>query len=108
MKPQKKKIKFGRRILLIVIILFIYLFTKNITLNEKITIQQGENVSKILNQLGPIEKLRVKLYIKNHHIDFSKLEAGTYTFSGGYSKAEFIHKILKGSEKEYLRLTILE
>ena len=108
MKPQKKKFKFWKRILLIVIILLIYLFTKKITLNEKITIEQGGNVSKILNQLGPIEKLRVKLYIKNHHIDFSKLEAGTYTFSGGYSKAEFIHKIVKGSEKEYLRLTILE
>ena len=108
MKPQKKKIKFGRRILLIVIILFIYIFTKNITLNEKITIQQGENVSKILNQLGPIEKIRVKLYIKNHHIDFSKLEAGSYTFSGSYTKREFIQNIVKGSEKEYLRLTILE
>ncbi len=108
MKPQKKKIKFGRRILFILIILFIYLFTKNITLNEKITIQQGENVSKILNQLDPIEKIRVKLYIKNHHIDFSKLEAGSYTFSGSYTKKEFIENIVKGSEKEYLRLTILE
>lgn len=50
----------------------------------------------------------MKLYIKSHNIDFSKLEAGTYTFSGSYTKSSFIQNILKGSEKDYLRLTILE
>ncbi|MEI7919840.1 MAG: hypothetical protein WCH65_06845 [bacterium] len=50
----------------------------------------------------------MKLYIKNHDIDFSKLEAGSYTFSGNYTKSSFIQNILKGSEKDYLRLTILE
>ena len=110
MNKAKKKFKFWRRILLIVIIILIYLFTKNITLNAKITIEPGENVSKIFNKLGTLEKLRIKLYIFNHSdtIDFSKLEAGNYTFSGGYTKAEFIQNILKWSEKEYLRLTILE
>ena len=108
MAPKKKKFKFWRRIVLIVVILGIYLFTKNITLDTKITIEQGESTAKIFNQLGPIEKLRVKLYIKTHNIDFSKLEAGNYTFSGTYSKAEFVANILKGSEKDYLRLTILE
>ncbi|MCX6823824.1 MAG: endolytic transglycosylase MltG [candidate division SR1 bacterium] len=108
MAPKKKKFKLGRRIVLIVLIFCIYLFTKNITLDTKITINQGESASKILNQLGPIEKLRVKLYIKTHNVDFSKLEAGSYTFSGRYTKAGFIEKILNGSEKEYLRLTILE
>jgi len=93
---------------LIVIIFCIYLFTKKIALNEKITIETGESATKILNYLGPIEKIRMKLYIKSHNIDFSKLEAGTYTFSGSYTKASFIQNILKGSEKDYLRLTILE
>ena len=108
MKQTKKKFKFWRRILLVIFIILIYIFTKNITLNEKITIQQGESANKILNQLTPIEKFRMKLYIKTHAIDFSKLEAGNYTFSGQYSKAEFIQNILKGSEKDYLRITILE
>lgn len=108
MKPPKKNFKFWRRILLIVIILLIYIFTKRITLNAKITIESGESASKILNQLGSIEKLRMKLYIKTHNIDFSKLEAGNYTFSGSYDKAQFIANILKWSEKDYLRLTILE
>jgi len=110
MKPSKKNFKFWRRILLIVIIILIYLFTKNITLNAKITIEQGENVSKIFNKLGTLEKLRMKLYVFNHSntIDFSKLEAGNYTFSGRYTKSEFIQKILQWSEKDYLRLTILE
>jgi len=108
MNQPKKKIKIWRRILLILIILLIYLFTKRITLNAKITIDQGQSASKILNQLGPIEKLRVKLYIRNHDVDFSKLEPGSYQFSGNYSKAEFVDKILKWADKEYLRLTILE
>lgn len=51
----------------------------------------------------------MKLYLFTHKdISFSKLEAGSYTFSGSYSKAEFVANILKGSEKDYLRLTILE
>lgn len=108
MKPPKKKFKLWRRILLIVIILLIYIFTKRITLNAKITIESGESASKILNELGPIEKLRMKLYIKTHNIDFSKLEAGNYTFIGSYDQAQFITNILKGSEKDYLRLTLLE
>ena len=108
MKQTKKKIKLWRRILVVILIICIYTFTKKITLNEKITIEQGESTSKILNQLSPIEKLRMKLYIKTHAIDFSKLEAGSYTFSGTYSKAEFVQNILKGSEKEYIRVTILE
>lgn len=108
MTEKKKKIRLWRRILLVVLILIIYLFIKRITLNAKITIEQWENVSKILNQLGPIEKIRVKLYIRTHDIDFSKLEAGSYTFTWRYSKAGFVKKILNGSEKDYLRLTLLE
>lgn len=109
MTTAKKKPKIWRRILLILIILIIYLFTKKITLNEKITIEQGENVSKIFNQLSTMDKFRIKLYLFNHsNISFSKLEAGSYTFSGSYTKSELVQKILQGSEKDYLRLTILE
>lgn len=50
----------------------------------------------------------MKLYIKTHNIDFSKLEAGNYSFSGSYTKSELVQTILKGSEKDYIRLTILE
>lgn len=106
---QKRKPKLWRRILLILIIFGIYLFTKKITLDAKVTIESGENVSKIFNELSTVEKIRMKLYLFTHKdISFSKLEAGSYTFSGSYSKAEFVANILKGSEKDYLRLTILE
>lgn len=105
---QKRKPKIWRRILLIILILGIYVFTKKITLDAKITIESGENTAKIFNELSTIENFRIKLYIKTHNIDFSKLEAGNYIFSGTYSKAEFVANILKGSEKDYLRLTILE
>ncbi len=87
----------------------IYLFTKKISLDGKITIEQGENVSKIFNELSSIDKFRMKLYLYMHHgIDFSKLESGSYTFSGTYTKAELIDRILKWSEKDYLRVTLLE
>lgn len=109
MKHPKKKIKFWRRILLIMIIIIIYLFTKKIDFNAKITIEQGENVSKIFNQLSTVEKFRIKYYLFTHrNIDFSKLEAGSYTFSGSYTKQQLIQNILKWSEKDYIRVTILE
>ncbi len=108
MNQAKQKIKLGKYILLIIIIRIIYLFMKNIALNEKITINQGEGAGKILNQLGMIEKLRVKLYIRNNNVDLSKLEAWDYGFSGSYTKASFIKKILKWPDKNYIRPTLLE
>jgi len=109
MNQPKKKLKFWRRILLLLIILGIYLFTQKITLNAKITIESGENVSKIFNELSTSEKFRMKLYLFTHKdISFSKLEAGNYTFSGIYTKLELIQKILQWSEKDYIRVTILE
>jgi len=106
---QKRKPKFWRWILLILIILGIYIFTKKITLDAKVTIESWENVSKIFNELSTIEKLRMKIYLSTHRsISFSKLEAGNYSFSGSYTKSELVQTILKGSEKDYLRLTILE
>ncbi len=106
---QKRTPKLWRRILLILLILCIYLFTKKISLDTKVTIESGENVGKIFNELSTIEQLRMKIYLFTHRdISFSKLEAGSYTFSGSYTKSELVQQILKGSEKDYLRLTILE
>lgn len=105
----RKKLKLWRRILLIILILGIYLFTKKITINAKVTIESGENVSKIFNELNTIEKIRMKIYLFTHKdISFAKLEAGNYSFSGNYTKSELVQQILKWSEKDYLRLTILE
>ena len=51
----------------------------------------------------------MKIYLFTHKdISFAKLEAGNYTFSGSYTKSELVQTILKGSEKDYIRLTILE
>lgn len=109
MKKPRKKLKIWRRILLGLIILGIFIFTKKISLDTKITIESGENVSKIFNELSTTEKFRIKLYLFTHKdISFNKLEAGNYTFSGTYTKSQFVENILKGSEKDYLRLTILE
>lgn len=108
MNHPKKKIKLGRYILLLLIIRIIYLFMKNISLNEKITINSWEGAGKILNQLGMIERFRVKVYIKNNNVDLSKLEPGDYGFSGSYTRATFVKKILKWPDKTYIRPTLLE
>jgi len=109
MNDKRKKPKLWRRILLILIIFGIYIFTKKISLDTKITIESWENVSKIFNELNTIEKLRIKIYLFTHkNISFTKLEAGNYSFSGNYTRSELVQTILKGSEKDYLRLTILE
>jgi len=107
MKP-KKKIKLWRRILLGLILFGIFLFTGKISLHETINIQTGEGVYKIFDKLGTIDKFRIKRYTKRKNIDFSKFEIGNYSFSGKYTKAQFVANILKGSEKDYIRLTILE
>jgi UPF0755 protein len=77
-------------------------------LNETIHIQTGEGVYKIFDKLGTIDQFRIKRYTKRKNIDFSKFEIGNYSFSGNYTKAQFVANILKGSEKDYIRLTILE
>ena len=106
---QKRKPKIWRRILLILIILGIYIFTKKITINAKVTVEPGDNAGKIFSELSRIEQLKMKIYLYMHRdISFSKLEAGNYTFSGSYTKSELVQQILKGSEKDYIRLTILE
>ena len=85
------------------------MFTKKISLDAKITIEAGENVSKIFAELSSTEQFRMKVYLFTHKdFSFNKLESGSYTFNGKYTKSEFVENILKGSEKNYLRLTILE
>ncbi len=105
---KKKKLKIWRRILLIVIILMIYIFTKPIHLTGTITIAKGDTVSKILNKLPTMEKYRIKWYAKSHSIDFSKLEPGNYIFSGNYSKSNFVKDILAWPTNNYARITVLE
>lgn len=109
MMQKNKKPKIGRYVILACLLGILYIGSKNISLTEKITINSGENVSKIFNTLSTREKYKMKWYLWWHRdISFNKLEAGTYTFSGTYTPKELVQQILKGSEKDYLRLTILE
>ncbi|MFA7718236.1 MAG: endolytic transglycosylase MltG, partial [Candidatus Absconditabacterales bacterium] len=106
-KPRKPKI--GRRILLILIIFLIYFFTKHITIDGKTIIKQGQNASLIFNKLSTMEKASMKVYLFTHRsVDFSKIEPGTYEFSGSYSKSAFVKSILAGPTNKYVRITVLE
>jgi UPF0755 protein len=103
--------KIGRWILLFLIVFFVWnFFLKWIYLNQTITIQDWENVSKIFNNLWTVDKLRIKIYIyeKKKSIDFSKLSAWTYVFSWYYSKSDFINKILIWPKQTFTRYTVLE
>ncbi len=51
---------------------------------------------------------RIKRYIKKNDIDMSRLEVGSYTFSGQYNPGTFVATVLDGSEKDFMRVTILE
>jgi 3'-phosphoadenosine 5'-phosphosulfate sulfotransferase (PAPS reductase)/FAD synthetase len=80
-KPTKKP-KYGRRILfLLVIIILRRSFAKNVTLDQKIVIMKGDSISTILKPLSSWDKTRIKLYIKMHSVNLSKLEPGTYDFT---------------------------
>ncbi len=109
-KPSKKA-KPGKRIaiLLMLIILRVVFVSRWVDLKANIILKQGENASIIFNQLSTAEQFRIKAYLFTHKgIDFRKLESGTYTFSGSYSRSEFIKTILAGPSNKYARITILE
>ncbi len=108
MTTSKKKLPLGNFFLAIMTIIIIYMRFKPITLEGKVTIEAGQNVSKIFKQLNIIENLRTKFYIKRNNIDFSKLEAGDYIFTGKYTTSKLIKTIIAWPEKKYIRVTILE
>ena len=106
-KPKKKKY-WIRIIILLIICIGRYQWSKGIHITAEVRIMPGDNFQKLLEPLASRDKTRIKVYIKSHKIDFSKLEPGTYDFSGAYSKDDFIKTILAGPSNKYLRITILE
>lgn len=109
-KPAKKKKTWRRIVTLLVIIFLRYIcVARSVSLDTTVILKPGENVSRILSQLSKSEQLRVKIYLFAHKsIDFTKLEAGTYTFSGSYSRSELIKTILAGPTNKYIKITVLE
>ncbi|MEI7563144.1 MAG: hypothetical protein WCJ39_05785 [bacterium] len=107
-KPAKKK-KSGKRIVILLVVCILrYIWGKGFSLNAEIKVLPGNNINTILKSLSSRNQTRIKVYIKTHHVDFSQLEPGTYTFSGQYSKSQFIQTILAGPSNKYVKITVLE
>jgi UPF0755 protein len=78
-------------------------------LEANVIIKPGENVSQIFGKLTTSEQFRIKAYLATHKsIDFSKLEPGTYSFSGNYTRRGLIDTILAGPSNKYVKITVLE
>lgn len=107
-KPSKQK-KPGLRIVIwLVVIILRYMWAKSFSLDANVKILPGNTVSKLFQPLSSRNKTRLKVYIKMHHIDLSKLEPGTYEFSGQYTRSQFVQSILAGPSNKYIKITVLE
>jgi cell division protein YceG involved in septum cleavage len=95
-------------VILLVICVLRYIWGKGFSLNADIKVLPGNTISTLLKPLSSRNQTRLKVYIKTHHTDFSQLEPGTYSFSGHYSKSQFIKSILAGPSNKYIKITVLE
>jgi len=108
-KP-KKKLKIWRWIILLIFLFVLfYLWDKrSIDLYQDVIVAKWESFSKFTKDLWFFENILLKVYIKRNWIDLSKIAMWNYSFSGEYSKAEFINLILVWPKQDYKKYTILE
>ena len=84
------------------------IFHTSFNLDETVELKAGDSAQVILNTLGWKNKTQVKLYIRNHNIDLSKVQDGNYVFSGTYTPESFVEAIQAGPQVAYAKITILE
>lgn len=106
----RKKTKMWRWILLIVVIILLYLFFagSSLSLHKTVIINRWDTFSKFTQDMGTLQKLKLKWFIKRNGIDLSKLPEWYYVLSGSYSFATLTQQILKGPTQSYIRYTVLE
>lgn len=82
--------------------------TDDIPLLEPVTIDPGETVSKLYNNLSRGQEFSLKRYIRNNKEDLKTLQPGTYVFSWTYSPAEIIDVLNEWPKVSYNSITVLE
>ena len=115
-KNQKKSglklIKFG-----VVIVLFAWfrillrgLYNAPLLYVENTTIQieKGATINAFLTGVGGLQKLALKIWLRNNAELIPTLQEGTYELSGSYTKAELMQLIKQGPQKNFSRATLLE
>jgi UPF0755 protein len=105
-----KKPKIWRRIALVLLLFLGYqiLFSSKFSYQEIITIKEGDTFQSFLGDLSWKHRLQIKWYIKSNAVDFSKLQKGSYIFSGNYSPKTFVATIHQWPQVAYHTIKILE
>ena len=101
----------GRYVLLVLFVLivgYIFFFTGKIQPPKTVTVAKWNTIQKFFSPLSWKQQLRMKIYVATHKLDLSKLEVGTYEFSGSYLPIRYIETIQAGPTTTYIRYTILE
>lgn len=109
MKTNKQP-KIWKWILLVLLIIVGWSFmgANHFTYTKTITIQEWNTVQKLFQDLSWKHTMQVKRYIRRHNVDFSKLQMGSYIFSGTYTPATFVTWIQKWPSVAYTTIKILE
>ena len=113
---NKKKIKIGRWILLVLIIFSVWraffspIKMDPISPKSEIIIKKWDNFQAFIDHLSKTKQFALKVYIYFHKdsVDLSKIQEGTYSFAGKYSKSEFLDVIAQWPKQSFKRYTVLE
>lgn len=111
-RREKKWIKPWWIIILILLLIGIWFLVSRVfgtfTVNTEVAVKAWDTFGVFYSGLSDVQVARIKRYIKKNDIDMSRLEVGSYTFSGQYNPGTFVATVLDGSEKDFMRVTILE
>lgn len=112
---SKKKKSNGWKYVIMLIILFwwclylLNLYSAGISFQNKIiTIEKGDNISKFYQDLWPLQKYVMKLWLRNNSEKIPIIQEGSYKLDWQFSKEEFLEMLEKWPDREYLHVTILE
>jgi len=116
MKKKKWKLKIGRWILLVLIIFFVWKIFYSpikidpVSLESEVIIKKWDSFQAFVENLPKTKQFALKVYIYLHKdsIDLSKIQEGTYSFAGKYSKSEFLDVIAQWPKQSFKKYTVLE
>ncbi len=83
MKKSKRFTKPGWIIAYIVIarIIFSSLFGGKVEIEQTIRLEEGDTISKIYDQIGWIDRIKMKRFFRKHEEDVASIQPGAYAFS---------------------------
>ena len=104
------KFKFGRYILVIVVIFLLFVFNK-INIESPIVVKKWNTYTDVYNQLSRLDRIYVKIYSKTRTLNLRELKPWIFNFTWNFTSSEFFDNLAKWTENTdhiNLKLTILE